>query len=41
MAGLYWLIVGEVPWTFFLGEVLGLGIGITLLMVAGPKRRSP
>ena len=39
--GLYWLIVGEVPWSFLVGEVMGLGLGIGLLMVAGPRRRRP
>ncbi|MBI2320351.1 MAG: hypothetical protein HY534_06730 [Chloroflexi bacterium] len=39
--GLYWLIAGEVPWSFLIGEVIGLGLGIGLLMVAGPRRRRP
>jgi hypothetical protein len=39
--GLYWLIVGEVPWTFLVGEVIGLGLGFGLLMVASPRRRRP
>ena len=39
--GLYWLINGEVPWSFVVGEILGLGLGIGLLMVAGPRRRRP
>jgi len=41
VAVLYRLIVGEVPWTFFLGELLGLGMGMSLLMAAGPRRRRP
>jgi hypothetical protein len=39
VAVLYRLIVGEVPVTFFIGEVIGLGMGISLLMAAGPRRR--
>jgi F0F1-type ATP synthase assembly protein I len=39
VAVLYRLIMGEVPWTFFVGEVVGLGMGISLLMVATPRRR--
>lgn len=38
VAGLYRLIVGEIPWTFFLGELVGLGLGAGLLVVAGPRR---
>lgn len=38
---LYRLIMGEVPWTFLVGEVIGLGLGMGLLMVASPKRRRP
>jgi hypothetical protein len=41
VAGLYRLIIGELPWTFFLGEAIGLGLGIGLLMVASPRRRQP
>jgi len=39
VALLYRLIVGEIPWTFFIGELVGLGMGVSLLMVAGPRRR--
>jgi hypothetical protein len=39
VAVLYRLIVGEVPITFFIGELIGLGMGVSLLMVAGPRRR--
>ena len=39
VAALYRLIIGEVPWTFFVGEVIGLGMGVSLLMVATPRRR--
>ena len=39
VAGLYRLFMGDLPWTFFLGEVLGLGLGAGLLVVAGPRRR--
>lgn len=38
---LYRLIMGEVPWTFLVGEVIGLGLGMGLLMVASPRRRRP
>jgi len=41
VAVLYRLIIGEVPWTFFFGEFIGLGMGISLLMVGGPRRRRP
>ena len=39
VAVLYRLLIGEVPWTFFVGEVVGLGMGVTLLMATGPRRR--
>lgn len=39
--GLYRLIVGEIPWSFFVGELFGLALGMGLLMVASPKRRRP
>ena len=39
VAGLYWLFMGSVPWTFFLGELLGLGMGAGLLVAAGPRHR--
>ena len=39
--GLYRLIAGEVPWSFLVGEFIGLGLGMGLLMVAGPRRRAP
>jgi hypothetical protein len=39
VALLYRLIIGEIPWTFFIGELVGLGMGVSLLMVAGPRRR--
>ena len=41
VAVLYRLIVGEVPLTFFVGELIGLGMGVSLLMAAGPRRRRP
>jgi len=41
VALLYRLIIGEIPWTFFIGELVGLGMGVSLLMVAGPRRRRP
>lgn len=41
VAGLYRLIVGDVPWTFFLGEIAGLGMGVSLLVATGPRRRRP
>jgi hypothetical protein len=33
------LIVGEVPVTFFVGEVVGLGMGLSLLVAVGPRAR--
>ena len=39
VAVLYRLLIGEVPWTFFVGEVVGLGMGVSLLMATGPRRR--
>jgi hypothetical protein len=39
VAGLYRLFMGDLPWTFFIGELLGLGLGAGLLVVAGPRRR--
>ena len=39
VAVLYRLIIGEVPWTFFAGELVGLGMGVSLLMATGPRRR--
>ena len=41
VAVLYRLIIGDVPWSFFVGEVIGLGLGMGLLMVASPKKRRP
>jgi F0F1-type ATP synthase assembly protein I len=38
VAILYRLIIGEIPWTFFVGELIGLGMGVSLLMMTGPKR---
>ena len=38
VAGLYWLFMGSLPWTFFLGELLGFGLGFGLLVVASPRR---
>ena len=32
VAVLYRLLIGDVPWTFFVGEVVGLGMGVSLLM---------
>lgn len=40
VAGLYALVLQSVPpATFFLGELVGLLLGIPLLVVAGPRRR--
>jgi uncharacterized MnhB-related membrane protein len=39
VAILYRLLIGEVPITFFIGEIAGLAMGVSLLMVAGPRRR--
>ena len=38
---LYRLIAGEVPWSFLVGEFIGLGLGMGLLVVTGPRRRAP
>ncbi len=38
VAGLYLLIMGSVPWTFFIGEVVGMGMGAGLLIATGPRR---
>ena len=38
VAGLYRLIMGDLPWTFFLGELVGLALGVCLLVAAGPRR---
>ncbi len=39
VVGLYRLIMGDLPWSFLVGELLGLLIGMTLLVVSGPRRR--
>jgi len=39
VAVLYRLLIGDVPWPFFVGEVVGLGMGVSLLMATGPRRR--
>lgn len=39
VAGLYRLIMGELPWSFLVGEGFGLLIGMTLLVISGPRRR--
>ena len=41
VVGLYWLIVGDVPWSFLVGEVFGLALGMGLLMVATPRKHRP
>jgi hypothetical protein len=41
VASLYWLIVGDLLWTFVVGEVFGLMLGVGLLVAAGPRRRRP
>jgi hypothetical protein len=42
VAVLYVLIMGSMPpWTFFIGELLGLALGTPLLVVASPRRRRP
>jgi uncharacterized membrane protein YccC len=41
VAVLYRIIVGEVPWTFFIGEALGMCLGVGLLVGIGPRRRRP
>ena len=40
VAVLYRLIVGEVPWAFFVGELVGLAMGVSLLLAAGPRQHS-
>ena len=39
VAILYRLIIGDVPWTFFIGELVGLAMGVGLLVGTGPKRQ--
>ena len=39
VAGLYRIIIGEVPWTFFLGELLGIAMGLSLVASALPRPR--
>ena len=39
VAGLYRLIMGDLPWSFLVGELFGLFIGMSLLIVSGPRRR--
>ena len=39
VAGLYRLIIGEVPWTFFVGEVVGILMGLSLITAAVPRPR--
>jgi hypothetical protein len=41
VAGLHLLIMGNLPWTFFIGELVGLGMGAGLLVAAGPRRSRP
>ena len=41
VAALYWLFMGTLPWTFFIGELLGFGLGFGLLVVASPRRPRP
>ncbi|HZT06980.1 MAG TPA: hypothetical protein VFC51_08105 [Chloroflexota bacterium] len=38
VAVIYRLVMGEVPWSFFLGEILGLGMGVGLLTASLPRR---
>ncbi|MEA2641841.1 MAG: hypothetical protein QOF51_3235 [Chloroflexota bacterium] len=38
VALLYRLIIGDLPVTFFLGEIVGLAMGVSLLMITGPRR---
>ncbi len=39
VAGLYRLIIGEVPWTFFVGEIVGILMGLSLITAAIPRPR--
>ena len=39
VAGLYRLIIGEVPWTFFAGEFVGILMGLSLITSALPRPR--
>jgi F0F1-type ATP synthase assembly protein I len=41
VAVIYLLVMGSLPWTFFIGELLGLALGTPLLVIAGPRRRRP
>ncbi len=41
VAALYRLIMGSLPWTFFVGELIGLAMGAGLLVAAGPRRSRP
>ena len=39
VAGLYRIIIGEVPWTFFAGEFVGILMGLSLITSALPRPR--
>jgi len=39
VAGLYRLIMGDLPWSFLVGELIGLFIGMSLLIITSPRRR--
>jgi F0F1-type ATP synthase assembly protein I len=39
IGGLYRLIMGDLPWSFIVGELIGLFIGMSLLVITSPRRR--
>jgi hypothetical protein len=39
VAGLYRIIIGEVPWSFFVGEILGILMGLSIITSAIPRSR--
>lgn len=36
---LYWLIMGEPPWAFAIGEAVGFCLGVIILTITSPARR--
>jgi hypothetical protein len=39
VTGLYRFIMGDLPWSFLVGELFGLLIGMSLLVMTSPRRR--